>query len=60
MTSTEFNNLRTKAEKGDRQAILDLALAYSEGDGVAHNDGEFSLGSDDRQWLAKLQFKSAA
>jgi TPR repeat protein len=41
MTSTEFNNLRTKAEKGDRQAMLDLALAYSEGDGVEHNDGEF-------------------
>jgi TPR repeat protein len=41
MTSSEFNELRAKAEKGDRHAMLDLALAYSEGDGVEHSNEKF-------------------
>jgi TPR repeat protein len=41
MTSSEFNILRTKAQTDDSKAMLDLALAYSEGDGVEHNNEEF-------------------
>jgi TPR repeat protein len=41
MTSSEFDKLRTRAQKEDSKSMLDLAVAYSEGDGVEHNDGEF-------------------
>jgi TPR repeat protein len=41
MTSVEFNDIRAKAERGDRQAMLDVALAYNDGDGVERNDEKF-------------------
>src|SRR5947199_5080466 len=41
MTSSEFNELRTRAQNDDSEAMLDVAIAYSEGDGVEHNDEEF-------------------
>lgn len=41
MTSEEFIALRKKAEKKDKRAMLDLALAYGEGDGVEPNKAAF-------------------
>jgi TPR repeat protein len=42
MTSDEFNTIRKKAEKEeDSKAMLDLALAYGDGDGVEPNKGAF-------------------
>ena len=41
MTSDDFVELRKKAEKKDKAAMLDLALAYSDGDGVEPNKDAF-------------------
>jgi TPR repeat protein len=51
MTKTEFDSLHARAQAGDSGSMLELALAYREGDGVEPNADEFF------QWIQKAADK---
>jgi TPR repeat protein len=52
MTSAEFNELIDKAKKGDRKAMLDVALEFNDGAIVEQSDTEFF------QWVRKAAIAS--